>query len=57
MPATASAAGTFASPIQQLRAGFRQHDVAGLQIPVNHGVLMRGVERVRDLNGILQHLL
>jgi hypothetical protein len=37
------------SEIEQLHATRRQHDVAGLQIAMNHAFPMRGVERGRDL--------
>src|SRR5215472_5244340 len=47
---TGAHSSTFPSPhlrqteIQQLASGLRQHDVARLQVPVNHVMLMRRVE-------------
>src|SRR5439155_1594100 len=38
--------------IQQLRAGFGQHDVAGLQIAVNNSVTVRFVQSVCNLDSI-----
>ena len=38
--------------IQQLRAGFREHNVSGLQIAVSHTLTVRLVKRVRDLDSI-----
>lgn len=36
--------------VQQLRAGFGQHDVAGLKIPMRYSLAMRLVQRIRDLH-------
>ena len=43
--------------IEQLRAGLCKHDVAGLQIAVRDALAMRLVQRVGDLDGVLQDLL
>ena len=43
--------------IQQLRARLREHDVAGFQIAVRHALAVRLVQRVGNLDGVLQHLL
>ena len=37
--------------IEELHAARREHDVARLQIPMNHAFPVRGVERRRDLAG------
>ena len=42
--------------IQHLRAGFRQHDVARLQVAMNHSLLMGFIHRIGDLGTITQHL-
>ena len=42
--------------IQQLGAAARQHDVAGLEIPVHQPLAVRSVERVRDLDADLEQL-
>jgi hypothetical protein len=43
------------SEIQHLRSGLGQHDVARLQVAMNHSLLMGFVERVRDLGAVAQH--
>ena len=43
--------------VQQLRAGTREHHVAGLQIAVDDARAMRVVERVGDLAAVAQHLV
>ena len=43
--------------VQQLRAGFREHDVARLQIAVSDALAMRLVERVGNFYRVLQDLL
>ena len=43
--------------IQKFHARLREHDVAGLQIPMNDPSPVRLVQPVRDLNPILQGLL
>ena len=43
--------------VEQLHAGLRQHDVAGLQVAVNDPLAVRLVERVGDLRAVAQHLL
>ena len=43
--------------IEQLRAGLRQHDVAGLQIAVRYAFSVRLVQRIGNLDRVLQHLL
>ena len=40
--------------VEQLHAVARQHDVAGLEIPVHHAVPMRVVQRIGDLDGDAQ---
>jgi len=42
--------------IQQFGAVFRQHYVAGLQIPMYYAGSMRSVERIGYLNAISQNL-
>ena len=37
------------SEVQELDAGFRQHDVAGLQIAVHDAAAVRGIQRLGDL--------
>jgi hypothetical protein len=44
------------SEIEQLGAGFRQHDVAGLQVPMRHAVAVRLVEGAGNLGPVLKHL-
>ncbi len=43
--------------VEQLHAGLRQHDVAGLQVAVDDPLAVRLVERVGDLRAVAQHLL
>ncbi len=43
--------------VEQLRAALRQHDVPGLQVPVDHALPVRGAQGVRDLRGDRQRLL
>ena len=45
------------SEIEQLHAALRQHDVAGLQVPVDDSLPVRLVERVGDLTAVAQRLL
>ena len=42
--------------VQELRTRLGQHDVAGLQITVRDSLAVRLVERVGDLDGVLQNL-
>ena len=42
--------------IEHLHAGSRHHDVAGLEIPVRDLIPVRGIERIGDLNAVLDHL-
>ena len=39
--------------VQKLRSRFRQHDVAGLQITMNHAVPARGIERAANFDRVL----
>jgi len=43
--------------VQELRARSGQHDVAGLQISMHHALAMSLVQRVSDLDGMLQGLV
>jgi hypothetical protein len=43
--------------VQQLRTGFRQHDVARLQIAVRYSLAVGFVERVGNIDGVLQDLI
>ena len=43
--------------VQQLRAGLGEHDVAGLQIAMRDAFAVSLVQRVGNLDGVLQHLL
>ena len=43
--------------VQQLGARFREHDVERLQIPVRYPIAVGLVQRVGNLDRILQHLL
>ena len=45
------------SEVEQLRARLREHDVAGLQIPVDDARAVRLVERRRDLDRRLERLV
>ena len=45
------------SKIEKLRAGLRQHDVAGLQISVNNTLAMRFVQGIGNLNSVLESLV
>ena len=45
------------SEVHDLRAGFGEHDVAGLEVPVHDTLSMRLVEGVGQLNGDLQRLI
>jgi hypothetical protein len=40
--------------VEQLHAGFRQHDVAWLQIPVNDARAVRRGEGIGDFNGVAE---
>jgi len=42
--------------VEQLRAGLRKHDVAGLEIAVRDALAVRAVERLGDLDAVAQHL-
>jgi hypothetical protein len=57
-PATASALRTFARPkSSSLVPALGEHDIARFQIPMNHSMFVRGIERGSNVNGTLQHLL
>ena len=43
--------------IQQLRPRLGEHDVAGLEVAVRDAFAVRLVQRVGDLDGVLQYLL
>ena len=43
--------------VEQLRSRLGEHDVAGLQIAVGDALAMRLVQRIRNLDGVLQYLL
>jgi hypothetical protein len=43
--------------VQQLDAGFGGENIRGLQISMGDALLVRGVECVTDLHGILQCLI
>ena len=45
------------SKVHQLGAGFGQHDVARLQVAMDHSVLIRFLEALADVDSVLQHLL
>ena len=43
--------------VEKFRAGLREHDVPGFQIPVHDTLSMRFIERVGHLNAVLQGLV
>ncbi len=45
------------SKVQQFRTGLRKHDIARLQIAMRHSFSVRLIQRIGNLDGVLQHLL
>ena len=43
--------------VEQLRPGLGEHDVAGFQIAMGDAFAMRLVQRIGNLDGVLQYLL
>ena len=41
--------------VQQFHAGLGQHDVAGLQVAMNHSLPVRLLDRIRDIDGTMEH--
>src|SRR5207247_10385013 len=46
-----------AAEMEQLGSGWGEHDVAGLEIAVDHAVAVGLVERVRDLDGVAKRVI